>query len=191
MHHPYHVLDRLTGGPAMSLTTLLQEETSVATILSYVPADRLSHRKRLKASPAASLHEATVEAAAEPVTPLVHHRETTKDRLDEQSEMIGGMYEHLLDMPLSRIEETEEELWTLRARMASSEREITSLHTKVRAVELGDESSRVSLGITRTGLAEMRRQVRDIAEQLQQCRIARMYDKERIERIEAYLRRYF
>ncbi|GJX02829.1 hypothetical protein Tco_0188745 [Tanacetum coccineum] len=74
--------------------------------------------------------------------------------------------------------------------MTSSERVITSLCVRVRAAELSDESSRVSLGVARTGLAEMRRQVRDTVEQLQQCRIARMYDKERIERIEAYLRRY-
>ncbi|GJS05254.1 hypothetical protein Tco_0321762 [Tanacetum coccineum] len=101
------------------------------------------------------------------------------------------MYEHLLDMPLSRIEETDEELQTLRARVASSEREITSLCARVRATDLSDESSQVSLGIVRTRLAEMRRQVRDTAEQLQQCRIARMYDRERIERSEAYLHRYF
>ncbi|GKC35890.1 hypothetical protein Tco_1048274 [Tanacetum coccineum] len=74
--------------------------------------------------------------------------------------------------------------------MTSSERVITSLCVRVRVAELSDESSRVSLGVARTGLAEMRRQVRDTVEQLQQCRIARMYDKERIERIEAYLRRY-
>ncbi|GJZ51852.1 hypothetical protein Tco_0606367 [Tanacetum coccineum] len=71
----------------------------------------------------------------------------------------------------------------LRARMASSEREITSLRARVRAADLTDESFRVSLGIVRTRLAEMRCQVKDTIEQLQQCQIDQMYNRERIERI--------
>ncbi|GJY93035.1 hypothetical protein Tco_0508817 [Tanacetum coccineum] len=40
----------------------------------------------------------------------------------------------------------------------------------------------------RTGLAELRHQLRDTAEQLQLCQIAQISDKERIKRLEAYLR---
>nr|GEX06212.1 hypothetical protein [Tanacetum cinerariifolium] len=69
--------------------------------------------------------------------------------------------------------------------------ENTSLHDVVRATELSDNSTRVALETMRVGLAEMRRQVRDTAEQLQQCQIAQMHDRQRISRIEAYLRRYF
>ncbi|GJT97042.1 hypothetical protein Tco_1092560 [Tanacetum coccineum] len=105
--------------------------------------------------------------------------------------MIGRMYKHLLGMPLSRIEEIEEELQTLKAKVVSSERENTSLRVRVRAKELSDDSIRVALQTARTGLTEMRRQVRDTAEQLQQCQIARMHDRDRISRIEEYLRRYF
>nr|GEW86210.1 hypothetical protein [Tanacetum cinerariifolium] len=107
---------------------------STSTVLSYLIADRLPPRK----------------------SPPVHHGKMVVDRLDEQSEMIRGMYEHLLDMSLSKIEETEEELQTLRAKMASSERGITSLRVRVRAEELSDGSSRVSLGIARTILEELR-----------------------------------
>nr|GEU48618.1 hypothetical protein [Tanacetum cinerariifolium] len=63
-------------------TTSLPATSSTPAVLSYVLADRLLPRKS----------------------------QAIEDRLDEQSEMIGGMYKHLLDMPLSRIEETMEEL---------------------------------------------------------------------------------
>ncbi|GKC46917.1 hypothetical protein Tco_1064639 [Tanacetum coccineum] len=78
-------------------------------------------------------------------------------RLDDYSKMIREMYKHLLDMPLTRLETTEHELETLRARVVSSVREISSLHARARATELRDESSRVSLRIARAGLTELRR----------------------------------
>ncbi|GJR40012.1 hypothetical protein Tco_1215696 [Tanacetum coccineum] len=53
-----------------------------------------------------------------------------------------------------------------------------------------DDSTRVALQTARGGLTEMRLQMRDTVEQLQQCLIARMHDKERISRIEDYLLRY-
>ncbi|GJT26164.1 hypothetical protein Tco_0906439 [Tanacetum coccineum] len=100
---------------------------------------------RFRGSPAISYQDATTEAIAEPVIPSVHPRQTVEDR--------GGVADP-------------------RARVVASEREITSLRARVRATELSDESSRVSLGIARTGLAEMRYQVRDTAEQLQQCQVS-------------------
>ncbi|GJZ21733.1 hypothetical protein Tco_0558772 [Tanacetum coccineum] len=72
-------------------------------------------------------------------------------------------------------------------RVASSEKEITSLRVRVKVVELSDESSRVSLDIAGTGLAELRHQLRDTKEQLQLCQISQISYKERIERLEAYL----
>ncbi|GJW16247.1 hypothetical protein Tco_0020380 [Tanacetum coccineum] len=105
---------------------------------------------------AASVLDATAEDTAEPIILHVYPGQTVEDRSNEPSEMIGGMYEHLLDMSLFRIEETEEELQ--------------------------------ALGPGWTGLAEMRHQVRDTAEQLQQCQVSWMYDREHIMRIEAYLR---
>nr|GEV46324.1 reverse transcriptase [Tanacetum cinerariifolium] len=44
-----------------------------------------------------------------------------RKRLDKQSEMIGEMYEHFLEMPLSKMEETEEDIQTMRARAIASE----------------------------------------------------------------------
>ncbi|GJS60466.1 hypothetical protein Tco_0655250 [Tanacetum coccineum] len=151
---------------ARSLITSLPAVASAPSVLSSVLVDRLPPRKRFKGSPAISYQDATAKATSEPVSTLFHPGQTVEDRLDEQSGMIGGMYEHLLDKPLSKIEEIDGQLQTLRATLVSSDRENTSLHARARATELSDDSTRVSLGIDRTGLAEMRRQVRDTAKQL-------------------------
>nr|GEY82760.1 hypothetical protein [Tanacetum cinerariifolium] len=80
---------------------------------------------------------------------------------------------------------------TLRARVVSLDGENMSLRAKVRAAQLSDDSTRVALQTARTGLPEVRRKARDTAEQLQQCRIARIQDRERISRIKEYIRRHF
>ncbi|GJU37657.1 hypothetical protein Tco_1186011 [Tanacetum coccineum] len=139
---------------------------------SSVPVDRLPPRKRFRGSPAILYYDVTIEAAAEPINPPVHHGLMVDERLDE-------------------IEETKKELQTLRDRVVSLEKENSSLRVRVRAAKLSDDSTQVALQNARTGLAEMRRQVRDTVEQLQQCQIARMYDRECISMIEEYLRRYF
>nr|GEV81533.1 hypothetical protein [Tanacetum cinerariifolium] len=59
-----------------------------------------------------------------------------------------------------------EEMRTLRARLISLEGENILLHARVRAVELSDDSTQVALQTVRTGLAEMRLQVKDTAERL-------------------------
>nr|GEU44138.1 hypothetical protein [Tanacetum cinerariifolium] len=105
-------------------------------VSSYsIPSTSVRPSCKRCSSPAISYHDATAEAITEPVIPPVHPGQTVKDRSDEHSEMIRGMYEHLLDIPLSKIDERKEELQTLGPG---------------------------------TGLAEMRHQVRDTAEQLQQ-----------------------
>nr|GEY30740.1 protein kinase-like domain, concanavalin A-like lectin/glucanase domain protein [Tanacetum cinerariifolium] len=142
-----------------SPATSLVATTSTPAVLSSVLVDLLPPRKRFRGSPAVSYEDATVETTTELVIPPVHPGQTVEDRLDKHSEMIRGMYEHLLDMPMSRIEETEEELQILRVRMASLKREITSLHARVRVAELSDDSTLVSLGIAWAGLVEIRRQV--------------------------------
>nr|GEV15185.1 hypothetical protein [Tanacetum cinerariifolium] len=78
--------------------TTLRPATSAPAILSSVLADRLPPCKRLKGSPALSYHNITIEVASEPVSPPVHHRLTVLERLDEQSEVTGEMYEHLLEI---------------------------------------------------------------------------------------------
>ncbi|GJV19903.1 hypothetical protein Tco_1368923 [Tanacetum coccineum] len=122
-----------------SSTTSLQAAALAPAVLSFIPVNRLPPRKRLRGSPDVSYQDATIEATAEPTISPVHHRLMVEERLDKQREMIGRMHNHLLGMPLSRIEEIEEELQTLKAKTV------------------------------RTRLTEMRHQVRDTAEQLQQC----------------------
>ncbi|GJV79893.1 hypothetical protein Tco_1515763 [Tanacetum coccineum] len=124
-----------------SPTTSRPTSTSAPTIPSSVHVDRLLPRKSLRGLPIASYQDVTVEAVVKPVSPPVHHGLTVEERLDEHSETIGEMYEHLLYMPLSRIKEIEQELHTLRARVVSSERESTSLRARVRAAELSDDST--------------------------------------------------
>ncbi|GJR84969.1 zf-CCHC domain-containing protein [Tanacetum coccineum] len=53
--------------------------------------------------------EEPTEVVGEPVIPRVHAKPIIRERLDEQSEAIGEMYEHLLEMPIQRREEIEDE----------------------------------------------------------------------------------
>nr|GEW94299.1 putative reverse transcriptase domain-containing protein [Tanacetum cinerariifolium] len=50
----------------------------------------------------------------------VHAETTVEARLDDHSKMIGEMYKHLLNIPSTRLEDTEHELETLRARVVES-----------------------------------------------------------------------
>ncbi|GJY02179.1 hypothetical protein Tco_0360331 [Tanacetum coccineum] len=97
----------------------------------------------------------------------------------------------LRKMLIMRFEEIEEELHTLRDRVAASEKEETALRERVRAMEVGDLSLRESLRIARAGQTEMQCQVRHTAEQLQQCQITRCHERERIRRMQAFLCSYF
>nr|GEX29939.1 hypothetical protein [Tanacetum cinerariifolium] len=58
-----------------------------------------------------------------------------------KSKMIGEMYECLLDIPFTRLEDTKHELENLIARVVLSEREVASLLAKARAAEQRDEIS--------------------------------------------------
>ncbi|GJS50040.1 hypothetical protein Tco_0600161 [Tanacetum coccineum] len=74
------------------------------------PAELKPSRKRCRSpTPSSAPADATTEVMVEPDILPVHPGQTIEDRLDEYSEMIRGMYEHLLDMTLSKIEETEVE----------------------------------------------------------------------------------
>nr|GFC48455.1 hypothetical protein [Tanacetum cinerariifolium] len=67
------------------------------------PIEMLPHRKR-------------VRCVSSGVHKDVHVETMVEARLDDHNEMLGKMYEYLLDLPLTRIEDTEQELQTLRAR---------------------------------------------------------------------------
>ncbi|GKE21909.1 hypothetical protein Tco_1433421 [Tanacetum coccineum] len=58
---------------------------------------------------------------------MLNPQPTIEHMLDDQSKMIGQMYEHFLDMPLSRMEETMEELQNMRARVVATEQYTATL----------------------------------------------------------------
>ncbi|GJU48165.1 hypothetical protein Tco_1217720 [Tanacetum coccineum] len=62
----------------------------------------------------------TIQTMIEPVTPPTHPQPTIEERLDEQDEVIGEMYEHVLEIPLLRIDEIEQELQTFRTRVVAT-----------------------------------------------------------------------
>nr|GEV83429.1 hypothetical protein [Tanacetum cinerariifolium] len=90
-------------------------------------------------SPITSLPATALALAA--LSSIPAERLPPRKRLDDHSEMVREMYEHLLDIPLTRLETTKHELETLRVRVVSYVREISSLHARARAAELHDESS--------------------------------------------------
>ncbi|GJX07896.1 hypothetical protein Tco_0195828 [Tanacetum coccineum] len=195
--HPPDLSSPLSSTPPASPSKISSHSSSGTSHTSSGPLPRRRHQpssyatplpsvsvgpshKRCRGSPVASLEEdtieasikATAEAAVEPVTPPKHPKQTVVERLDEH-------------------EEIEEELHTLRDRVAASEGEDTALRERVRAMEVGDLSLRESLRIARAGQTEMQCQVRHTAEQLQQCQITRCHERERIRRMEAFLCSYF
>nr|GEW54591.1 hypothetical protein [Tanacetum cinerariifolium] len=139
---------------------------SASSILSSVPVDQLPPRKRLRGLVVVSYQDVTIEAITEPAISLIHYGLTVEEILDEHNEVIGEMYDNLLEIRLPKIKEIEEKFRTLRARVVSSKRENISLHARVKAAKLSDDSTRVALQTARIGLSEMRRQVRDTVEQL-------------------------
>nr|GEY59090.1 hypothetical protein [Tanacetum cinerariifolium] len=139
-----------------SPTTSRPISSMTPTILSYVHADHLPPRKRLRGSPAISYMDVTIEATIEPISQPVHHGLAVEDRLDEHNEVIGEMYEHQLEIPLLRIEEIEEELMTLRARVSDIREGKYVVAHQGWVAELSDDSTRVVLKTTRGGLAKMR-----------------------------------
>nr|GEV34643.1 hypothetical protein [Tanacetum cinerariifolium] len=91
-----------------SPTTSLLATASAPAILSSVPVARLPRRNRLRGLTNVSYHDVMIKAVAEPVSPPAHYGPMIKEILDEHSEVIGDMYEHLLEIPLPRIEEIDE-----------------------------------------------------------------------------------
>ncbi|GKB79931.1 hypothetical protein Tco_0946826 [Tanacetum coccineum] len=126
-----HQLSSYSTSPSVSIgpsrkrcrspTTLPPPSSLVSPVLSFVLVDCLSPQKRFRGLPAASLQEDTIEAAVEPIITPVHLEQNVRERLDEQEDVMGEMYEHLLEIPLLRIDEIEQELQTLRDMVATSE----------------------------------------------------------------------
>nr|GEX87435.1 hypothetical protein [Tanacetum cinerariifolium] len=97
-----------------------------ATTVCTPPIEMLPPYKRLKGSSSAPHDD-------------VHAKTIVEAKLDDHSEMIGEMYEHLLDIPLTRLETIDHALETLRAEVVSTKGEIASSLARARATEQRDE----------------------------------------------------
>nr|GFC94071.1 hypothetical protein [Tanacetum cinerariifolium] len=163
-----------------SPTTSLHTAVSALAILCHVEADRLPPRTRFMGSLTASHEDGTIEASvediikptakatpevvAEPVIPSVHLEQMAEEMLEDYEETMQGMYEHLFEIPLPKIED---DVHTLRDMLTAFEGVSTNLRKRVRSLELSELSLRNSLRTARAERAEMQFQVRYTVEQLQ------------------------
>nr|GEU62561.1 putative reverse transcriptase domain-containing protein [Tanacetum cinerariifolium] len=95
-------------GPSRKRCKLPAPPLLATAVVSTPPIKMLPPRKRFRGISFAPREDA-------------HAKTTIEAKLDDHSEMLGEMYEHLLDMPFSRLEDTEQELQTLRARVITTE----------------------------------------------------------------------
>nr|GEV97752.1 hypothetical protein [Tanacetum cinerariifolium] len=70
-------------------------------------------------------------------------------RLTHHDGVIDQVYDYLEQMPLEHAEEMNDDIETLHARLASTEQEIVTLHTRVGTLDKHDEVTRDSLRIAR------------------------------------------
>ncbi|GKD59565.1 hypothetical protein Tco_1297074 [Tanacetum coccineum] len=84
--------------------------------------------------------EYTVEVAAELDIPHVLLEQTVEERLGEHEDVIQEMFDNLLEMPLQRMEEVEEEIRTLTSRLETAKVESTTLRARVRSLEMSEMS---------------------------------------------------
>ncbi|GKB94712.1 hypothetical protein Tco_0980849 [Tanacetum coccineum] len=162
--------------PDYIIPTSLTEPTPAPPVISH--DTQATVRMTVHPKPTLPLGYRAAIARSLSVAPSLPHSSPSRKRSRYLSPSSSSGTSHSSSSPLPRRRHRLSSYFTpppsvgpsrKKCRVASSERENTSLRAKVRAVELSDESSRVSLRIVKTGLAEMRRQVRDTAEQLHQC----------------------
>ncbi|GKD26734.1 hypothetical protein Tco_1232948 [Tanacetum coccineum] len=139
---------------------------------SFLPSPSVGPSRKTCRSPTPSLPE-TVAAVSTPPIEMLPPRK----RLDDHNEMIKEMYEHLLDVPSTRPEDTDHELETLRSRVVSSEREIASLHVRAKVVEQRDE-------IAKDRISKLDDRLRYAQYWIQQGELASVNYRVRIGRIE-------
>ncbi|GJX79485.1 hypothetical protein Tco_0327634 [Tanacetum coccineum] len=80
--------------------------------------------------------EVTTEVAAEPHISPILPKQTITERLDEYEEVIQEMYDHILEMPLQRIEEIEDEQKALNDRAEIAELERTALRDRSKSLKI-------------------------------------------------------
>nr|GEX20516.1 hypothetical protein [Tanacetum cinerariifolium] len=107
------VSSELSSSPSETSSSSSSLSISAPAVLSHVLADRLPPCKRFRGSPALSYQGDTIQTMIEPVIPHAQLQATVK----------------------YRVEETEEELRTIRDRVVTTEQQCASLQAKARAVE--------------------------------------------------------
>ncbi|GJV90370.1 hypothetical protein Tco_1538183 [Tanacetum coccineum] len=131
-----------------SPATSFPAATPVRASLSLVVADYLPPCKRLRGSPAVSLHEETVEdtdkapaeVAAKPATPPVHAKPTVGQSLKSRSESYMEDVMSIYMRIYPRLKSTEEGQRALKDRAETAETERANLRGRVRSLEISDLS---------------------------------------------------
>ncbi|GJX12300.1 putative reverse transcriptase domain-containing protein [Tanacetum coccineum] len=112
LHHHHHTLDHLVRGLVLHLHHQIPHThhhhhhliTGVGSPTPPLPALVVPSSPALKLSPPRK----RVRGAPSGLQEVVHSETTIEVRLDDHSEMIVEMYEHLLDMPFTRLKTTEQ-----------------------------------------------------------------------------------
>ncbi|GKD29908.1 hypothetical protein Tco_1240686 [Tanacetum coccineum] len=110
----------------------------------------------------------------EPVTVVAFPAATVVRTLTRHGEVIGGIQERLLKMPIQRWEEIEEELLTLRERASRAETEGITLRARIRSLELIETWFHGIVRDEREACERMERQLGLIQEELESLRRSRL-----------------
>ncbi|GJR92804.1 putative reverse transcriptase domain-containing protein [Tanacetum coccineum] len=110
--------------------------------------------------------EISVVVVDEPVVPDDLPMVTVGERLNEIEEVVQGMYEHLLDIPIERLDDIEEE---------------------IRVLEGSKIGLRDALGVERDMTASVERRLGYMSEDLRRIRLAYQYDRADFRRLETYM----
>ncbi|GKB14045.1 hypothetical protein Tco_0847968 [Tanacetum coccineum] len=131
--------------------------------------------------------EDTVEVAVEPDIPPVLPKQTVEEILGKHEYVIQEMYDHLLEMPLQRMEEVEEEIRALTSRLETTKAESTALRNRVRSLELSELSLRDTLRVEREKFCGSSRHLGYVIEELSQSMMSRFADRESFKMIMTFM----
>ncbi|GJR87553.1 hypothetical protein Tco_0211564 [Tanacetum coccineum] len=131
----------------------------------------LSHCKRFRDASVVSYQQDTpIEATQETILGLVTSEKSEQTipllvvRLTYHDGVIDQVFDYLEQMPLERVEEMEDDIETLQARLASVEQEIMTLYARVGTLEQHDEDAYVT---NKLEITELRSRVEDAETRLE------------------------
>ncbi|GKE26772.1 hypothetical protein Tco_1442156, partial [Tanacetum coccineum] len=159
--------DQVAPPPAVQINpTSLTEPTPAPPVISH--DTQATARMTVHPKPTLPLGYRAAIARSLSVAPSLPHSNPSRKRSRYLSPSSSSGTSHSSSSPLPRRRHRLSSYFTPPASVGPSRWHHQRGRTHLYAPRLSDESSRVSLRIARTGLAEMRRQVRDTAEQLHQ-----------------------